>query len=276
MHMGGVELSTEQSPLPIPILLYHAVTDRPCPDLATWTVTPARFREHLDCLRDLGCTPLTVSGFAAAITGDRQLPEHPVVLSFDDGYADFVRAAEELAGRGMVSTLYVTTGPLVGSPTVGMPSAPMLAAEQLAPLEALGVEIGAHSHHHHDVDVAPRSVALDEIRRPKVILEDLLGHPVTSFAYPHGFYRAAVREQVQAVGYTSACAVRNAFSSAADDPLSLARLTVRESTTTGTVRDWLQGRGAPVARDRELLRTKVWRVRRWAAAGAARQQARGR
>jgi peptidoglycan/xylan/chitin deacetylase (PgdA/CDA1 family) len=274
--MRGAELPAERSSAPIPILLYHAVTDDPGPDLATWSVTPARFREHLDCLRDLGRTPLTVSGFAAAITGDQQLPERPVVVSFDDGYADFVSAAEEMAARGIVSTLYVTTGPLVGSPTVGMPSAPMLAAEQLAPLEALGVEIGAHSHHHHHVDVAPRSVALDEIRRPKVILEDLLGHPVASYAYPHGSYRAAVREQVKAVGYTSACAVRNVFSSAADDPLALARLTVREFTTTSTVRDWLQGRGAPIARDGELLRTKVWRVRRWASAGAARQQARGR
>jgi peptidoglycan/xylan/chitin deacetylase (PgdA/CDA1 family) len=271
-----VTLPAAPSPVPIPILLYHAVTDRPGPDLATWSVTPARFREHLDCLRDLGRTPLTVSGFAAAITGDRELPERPVVVSFDDGYADFVRAADEMAARGVVSTLYVTTGPLVGSPTVGMPSAPMLTAEQLAPLEALGVEIGAHSHHHHHIDVAPRSVALDEIRRPKAILEDLLGHPVASYAYPHGFYRVAVCQQVRAAGYTSACAVRNAFSSVADDPISLARLTVRGFTTTGTVREWLQGRGAPIARDRELLRTKVWRVRRWAAAGAARQQARGR
>jgi len=269
-------LPAERSPVPIPILLFHAVTDRPGPDLATWSVTPERFRQHLDCLRDEGRTPLTVSGFAAAITGGQQLPERPVVVSFDDGYADFVPAAEEMAARGMVSTMYVTTGHLVGSPTVGMPSAPMLTAEQLAPLETLGVEIGAHSHHHYHVDVAPRSVALDEIRRPKVILEDLLGHPVASYAYPHGSYRAAVRQQVRAAGYTSACAVRNAFSSVGDDPFSLARLTVREFTTTDTVRDWLQGRGAPIARDRELWRTKMWRVRRWAAAGAARQQARGR
>lgn len=267
-------MPTERSPVPIPILLYHAVTDRPGPDLATWSVTPARFREHLDCLRDLGRTPLTVSSFAAAITGDRELPAPAV--SFDDGYADFVRAAEEMAARGVVSTLYVTTGPLVGSPTVGMPSAPMLTAEQLAPLEALGVEIGAPSHYHHRIDAAPRSVALDEIRRPKAILEDLLGHPVASYAYPHDSYRVAVCQQVRAAGYTSACAVRNAFSSVADDPLSLARLTVRGFTTAGTVREWLQGRGAPIARDRELLRTKVWRVCPWAAAVAARQQARGR
>jgi peptidoglycan/xylan/chitin deacetylase (PgdA/CDA1 family) len=269
-------MPAERSPVPIPILLYHAVTDRPGPDLASWSVTPARFDEHLDCLRDEGCTPLTVSGFVAAVAGQRELPERPVVVTFDDGYANFVHAAEEMAALGVVSTLYVTTGPLVGSPTVGMPSAPMLTAEQLTPLEALGVEIGAHSHHHYHVDVAPRSVALDEIRRPKAILEELLGHPIASYAYPHGSYRVAVRDQVRAAGYTSACAVRNAFSSIADDPLSLARLTLRDFTTTDTLRDWLQGRGAPIARNRELLRTKVWRVRRWAAAGASRQQARGR
>ena len=268
-------MPADPSPAPIPILLYHAVTDRPGPDLATWSVTPERFREHLDCLRDDGRTPLTVSGFVAALTAPEELPKRPVVVTFDDGYADFADAAEEMAARGVVSTLYVTTGPLVGSPTVGLPSAPMLTAEQLAPLEALGVEIGAHAHHHHHVDVAPRSVALDEIRRPKAILEDLLGHPIASYSYPHGSYRAAVREQVRAAGYTSACAVRNAFSSVVDNPFSLARLTVRDFTTTSTLRGWLEGRGAPVARDRELLRTRAWRVRRWVAADVARRQARG-
>jgi peptidoglycan/xylan/chitin deacetylase (PgdA/CDA1 family) len=265
-------LRSTQPPEPIPILLYHAVTDRPGPALATWSVTPARFREHLNCMRDEGRTPLTVSAFVA--TAGQELPERPVVVTFDDGYADFVPAAEEMAARGLVSTLYVTTGVLDGSPTIGMPSAPMLTAGQLTLLEALGVEVGAHAHHHHHVDVAPKSVARDEIQRPKAILEDLLGHPVVSYAYPHGSYRAAVREQVRAAGYTSACAVRNAFSSVADNPFSLARLTVRDFTTTDTLRGWLRGIGAPLAPKRELIRTKVWRVRRWAASGPARQQAR--
>ena len=268
-------MPAERSPVPIPILSFHSVTDGPGPDLATWSVTPARFGEHLDCLLDEGRTPLTVTDFVAAVAGRRELPECPVMVTFDDGYADFVPAADQMAARGIVSTLYVTTGPLVGSPTVGMPSAPMLTAEQLAPLEALGVEIGAHSHHHFHIDVAPWSVALDEIRRPKAILEEMLRHPITSFAYPHGSYRVAVRDQVRAAGYTSACAVRNAFSSIADDPFSLARLTVRDFTTTDTVRDWLQGRGAPIAPNRELWRTKVWRVRRWAAAGDSRRQDQG-
>ena len=118
-------------------------------------------------------------------------------------------------------------------------------------------------------------MALNEITRSKAILEDLLGHPIASYAYPHGSYRAGVRELVRAAGFTSAAAVRNAFSSVGDNPLLLARLTVRDFTSTDTVRLWLQGRGAPIARDREMLRTKVWRVRRWAAAGAARREARG-
>jgi peptidoglycan/xylan/chitin deacetylase (PgdA/CDA1 family) len=268
-------------PAPIPILVYHAITDRPGADLATWSVSPARFREHLECLRDEGCTPLTVSAFVNAAApapapgaGRQALPERPVVVTFDDGYADFAPAAEDMAERGVAATLYVTTGILDGSPTVGIPRAPMLTADQLAPLEALGVEIGAHSHHHHHIDVAPSSVAHDEVWRPKAILEDLLGHSVASFAYPHGSYRAATREEVRAAGYSSACAVRNSFSSVADNPFSLARLTVRDFTTTDTLRGWLRGTGAPLAPEREALRTKVWRVRRWAAAGSARRQAR--
>jgi len=150
----------------------------------------------------------------------------------------------------------------------------MLTAEQFSPFEALGVEIGAYFHHHH-VDAAPRSVVLDQIRRPKAILEDLLGHPVASYAYPCGSYRLGLRARLRAGGYTSACAVRNAFSSVTDHPISLARLTVRDFATTETVRKRLHGRGAPIARNLEMLRTTVWRVRRWAAVDVARRPARG-
>jgi peptidoglycan/xylan/chitin deacetylase (PgdA/CDA1 family) len=268
-------MAEDQLRRPIPILAFHSVTDQPIPGLESWTVAPAQFAEHLDVILEEGCSPLTVSALVSAIGGAGELPERPVVVSFDDGYADFLAAAEQMAARGLVSTLYVTTGPLVGSRTVRLPSAPMLSAEQLAPLEEMGVEIGAHSHHHHHVDVAPRSVALDEITRPKAILEDLLGHPIASYAYPFGSYRSTTRQQVHAAGYSSAAAVRNAFSSEDDNPLSLARLAVRSFTPSDTLRGWLEGRGAPIARDREHLRTTLWRLRRWAGAGAARRQARG-
>ena len=59
------------------------------------------------------------------------------------------------------------------------------------------------------------------------MLEQLLGRPVDTFAYPHGYHDAAVaKELVVAAGYRSATAVRNALSPADDDRFALARVTV--------------------------------------------------
>ena len=63
------------------------------------------------------------------------------------------------------------------------------------------------------------------------MLEDALGHEVPSFADAHGFHCAQTHRVVHVVGYTSACAVMDAFSSNLDCVFSLARLTVGATTT---------------------------------------------
>ena len=100
---------------PIPILLYHAVNDAPPEWLAPWSVTPRQFAAHLDAIVVARCTALTVSELVRSTSGGTPLPRRPVVITFDDGFADFAaQAVPALNQRGLVSTLYVTTGALRG------------------------------------------------------------------------------------------------------------------------------------------------------------------
>jgi peptidoglycan/xylan/chitin deacetylase (PgdA/CDA1 family) len=197
-----------------------------------------------------------------------RLPPQPLVLTFDDGFADVAEAAPMLAARGFRSTLYVTTGALRGRgpwherADIALPPARMLDWSQLAELAAQHVEIGAHTHTHPQLDVLRPPRARDEIRLSKRLLEDVLRQEVSSFAYPHGFQSAATRQLVREAGYTSACAVGNALSSHADRVFSLSRLTVQADTTDDEVATWLAGRGAPVAPYPERLRTRAWRAYR--------------
>jgi peptidoglycan/xylan/chitin deacetylase (PgdA/CDA1 family) len=237
----------------VPVLLYHAVTEHPPAALERFTVRPDRFAEHVACLRDSGRAGLTVPELAACLEGRAPLPARPVLVTFDDGYADFVDAAERLAAAGLPATLYVTTGQLGA---VGM-----LTRRQLRSLGPT-VEVGAHSRSHPRLDELPPERLRDEVDGSRADLEDLLQRPARSFAYPHGDHDRGVRQAVIEAGFGSAAAVKNAFSHDRDDPFAIARITVTAATSAARIAALLDGRGAPRAWPGERCRTRAYRAYR--------------
>lgn len=246
----------------VPILVYHSISNEPARWIRRFSVAPETFLHQLELILDAGATALTISAFADAVAGKRTLPDRPVVITFDDGLSDFRdEALPALRQAGLVATLYVTTGFLddADRTTYFRPAGPWLDSRALVEVRGQGVEIGAHSHTHPQLDTVPPDVARQEIQSSKDILEQLLQEPVRSFAYPHGFLNRTVRRLVRESGYESACGCKNALSSTTDDPFALARLLVRATTSPTTFADWLHGRGVPIAPVRESVRTRAWR-----------------
>jgi peptidoglycan/xylan/chitin deacetylase (PgdA/CDA1 family) len=245
----------------VPILLYHAVCDDPPAWIAPFTVSPAAFAAHLDAVLASGRQPLTVSQYADAVRGSAPLPARPVLITFDDGFADFAEhALPALASRNLPSTLYVTTGMLADQRWESvLPPARMLRGTDLPALAAAGVEIGAHSHTHRQLDLLSRREAATELARNAELLTGLLGRPVRSFAYPHGYWRRTVRRLVGAAGFDSACGVGEALCAAGDHPLALSRLMVRAGTGPGTIAAWLDGSGARILPRRRRVLAFGWR-----------------
>jgi peptidoglycan/xylan/chitin deacetylase (PgdA/CDA1 family) len=224
---------TASPPRSIPILLYHSVSDHPSDAAAPFAVTPGDFRRQLAHLREQGYTATTVSELVHDLWRRAPLPERLVLLTFDDGFADFHSdALPALEDFGFPATLYMTTG-FVADQAGDLPVArpgPMLSWGQLLEVAGRGVEIGAHSHTHPELDALVPRVLEREVVRPKRLLEERLGREVPSFAYPHGYANARLRAGVRAAGYRSACAVRNLPSHPGDDHFFLARQTMRPST----------------------------------------------
>lgn len=174
---------------------------------------------------------MTVTGLVNAMKGSGEgLPQKPIVLTFDDGFADFYTDGFPLLRKyGFSATLYVTTA-FVGETSLWLKkeketSRKMLNWEQLSEVHAYGIECGAHSHTHPELDSLPSPAARDEILRSKIILEEQLG-PVNSFAYPFGYFSPRIGRLVREAGYSSACAVKYASSSMDDDPFALPRFIV--------------------------------------------------
>lgn len=245
----------------VPVLGYHSISDERRDGTLRWSVSPGDFDEQMSLLKDRGRTPLMVSEYAAVLRGSGSMPPRPVLVTFDDGFADLATAALPVLRRHAVkATAYVITSRLGAPPSRNTGRA--LDWDQLAELRANGVEIGSHSHTHRALDCLRRTEVNREAALSKLLLEDRLQEPVSSFAYPYGYSSAVVRRAVGAAGYTSACGVKNALSHENDDVLALARVLVERDMGTAALDALLDGHGWPLAWRGERLRTRGWRMYR--------------
>lgn len=249
----------------VPILMYHSVTDQPKDETRALSVRPSDFAEQLAYLAESGFTPLTFGALAAALHHDRSgaLPDKPVVVTFDDGYADFhAQALPILERRRFPATVFVTSGWLAdaGADAAGRPLDDMLTWGQVREAAQSGIEIGGHSHSHPQLDQLRDAELRDELRRNKGLLEERAGAPVATMAYPFGYSSARVRREVRAAGYTAACAVANAVAADRHDVLAVPRLTVARSTGMDKFRRAVEDRGVPLLYLKERALTKGYAV----------------
>ncbi len=265
--------------VPIPILLYHSVSENSSPEFKKWVMHPTMFDAHMRYLHEHQYTPITVTQLAQAIDADTfHSIKQPVVITFDDGFADFyANALPVLRKYGFPATLYIVTGAVGGTSRwladEGEGERPMMTWDQVAEVDALGIECGSHTHTHPQLDTLPAKTAWEEITRSKTELEQHLGHEVPSFAYPHGYYGRAVREMTQRAGFASACGVKHAMSKIDDDRFALGRIIITSDTGVDELGALLRGEGIPIAQTRERIQTALWRIYRRSVAIAKRQLA---
>ncbi len=76
--------------------MYHSISEHATPNYVPFTVSPAVFAEHMAYLHRHEYTPITVSMFASMLTqGSYELPQRPIILTFDDGYAPSLTLADQ-------------------------------------------------------------------------------------------------------------------------------------------------------------------------------------
>jgi peptidoglycan/xylan/chitin deacetylase (PgdA/CDA1 family) len=150
----------------------------------------------MQALEDWGYTTITISDLIQAITQGALLPERPIVITFDDGYLSvFQNAFPIMHEHGFIGVNYV-----VGKYIDGRN---FMTAEQLQATVHAGWEIGSHGFTHTDLGLNP-SLANYEMNQSKIYLEELLGIPVNTFAYPFGGYRPVLWDRALRYGYFGA------------------------------------------------------------------------
>lgn len=223
-------------PNEVPILMYHSIGRHAAPAFSRFTLHPSDFREQLCWLAEHGYRTMTVMELAESWKIGESVPEKTVVLTFDDGFSDFYHEAlPVLQDYGYTATLFVATGFVGGTSgwlgSCGEGNRPMLTWPALREIASLGIEIGAHTHTHPELDRLPHERVENELDESRAALEDALGAAVKGFAYPFGYWSTSVRAAVADAGFEVAVQVGELACSSLDDILTLPRITVNSVTT---------------------------------------------
>ena len=185
----------------VPILEYHYVRVNPDPRDRLGlqlSVTPADFGAQMDKLAGGGYHPIVMADLRAYFLAREPLPARPVVLTFDDGYADFFQVAYPILKKhGFKAVAYVVPGFFGRSG--------YMTAAQVQQLDDSGiVQIGSHTVNHPDLTKMQPGPLDVQLQASRATLEQLLGHPVVDFCYPSGRLNAQVVAAVAAAGYQTA------------------------------------------------------------------------
>ena len=184
---------------------------------------PAEFKAQMEALHAWGYTPIPISLLAKAITSGADLPPRPVVISFDDGdqnvYTDAFPVMRDLGFPGVI---YIISSALNGKDR--------LTSTEILEMVAAGWEVGVHSMTHINLTDNHGQV-WTEASRSRSDLEDSLGIPINTFAYPYGAADTFVMRKVSRYGYTAAVGLGSSAVQGPDNLFYLSRIEVVYGTT---------------------------------------------
>jgi peptidoglycan/xylan/chitin deacetylase (PgdA/CDA1 family)/glycosyltransferase involved in cell wall biosynthesis len=187
------------------VLCYHGVgAIAGASDPSSIFVSSELFRSHLDLISEQGYELLSLGELWARTRDDPGLQARGCI-TFDDGLVKTVREGiPMLLERGISCSMFVPTG-LMGRRHPDLQGEMIVSPEEVRELAQAGVEIGAHSVDHVRLNLLNYADALDQMRRSRAELEDLLGAPITSMAYPFGAFDERSMRAAQEAGYELAC-----------------------------------------------------------------------
>lgn len=202
----------------VPILAYHKVSEID----EVYSVPAAEFGEQMRYLAEHGYTAVSLAELVANMTAGKTLPANPVVITFDDGYADnYHTALPIMAKYGMKATVFIV------SDYMGQP--PYLTWEEVRALAAAGTEIGSHTLAHRVLTDLPPDERLRDVVVSKEGIEWRLDKPAYFLAYPFGRFDAATVAILRQAGYKGACGGRIGLNKPGDDVYALKRISVSRS-----------------------------------------------
>lgn len=209
---------TEQNYIRLPVIMYHHISAN-SNAFGEYVISPEQFRDDLVYLKEQGYTTVSAKQLIEYVSGKGTLPEKPVLITFDDGYASFYAYAfpvlKELNMQAIFSIIGTHTDKYSEIDDSNINYA-HVTWDQVAELAQSGlVEIGNHTYNLHSIGLRKgcrirygeneeeyRKMLIDDVSLLQEKIKQITGSAPTVFTYPFGAHCSQGCEVINQLGFS--------------------------------------------------------------------------
>ena len=202
--IAGQTSNAVEGGVAVPVPMYHHVLNEGNKLLGNYAVTPAELEKDLQWIQENGYTTVLPSELLSYVQNGTELPEKPIMLSFDDGYENFYAYVYPLLQKYQAKAVVSVIGyysDLYSNTEDKHLNYSHLTWDELKEMQESGlVEVGNHTYNLHKSDgkrkgctklkseseEAYRTMLLEDVNTLQSRAEEMLGGRPILFAYPFG------------------------------------------------------------------------------------------
>jgi len=198
----------------LPVIMYHKVL-KDKDSLGKYTISPNELEDDLIYLKEQGYTTVTVEDLIAFVYNDINLPEKPIMLTFDDGYFSYYTYVLPLLEKYESKVVMSIIGEYVDVSSDDPNPNPYLNWTQVSELsKSPYVEIQNHTYAMHRIAERKgctivtgesydeyKKVILNDVGYLQLLIRGKTGCTPRAFTYPFGFICRESKEILKEMGF---------------------------------------------------------------------------
>ncbi len=218
----------------IPIILYHRFIEqnaaregRVRDDEMIYVCYDTAFAQQMKYLYEQGYTSLDFEDYLNVRKAPDELPEKPVIITFDDGYlSNYTIAFPELKKYGHKATLFTALEPNEYSYKTVEGVDDFITPEHMREMSNNNVSIQSHTVTHCVLRDLNDETAFYALLEPLNRISKITGRPVRHIAIPRIGYSRRIKKLVKQAGYKTACCNNKGAATGLSDTLALPRIVI--------------------------------------------------
>ncbi len=240
----------------VPVLMWHNLAEESSGDM---TISVDTFRAQIEALHEAGFKTVSLQQLYDYVRFGTELPEKPIVLTFDDGYfSNYEYAYPILREYGMQATIFAI-GVSVGKDTykdTDHAMTPHFGADEAREMVDSGlISVQSHTFDMHqwppfedgnaqvretllpfdgEADADYEAAVEADFAESRELLESITGQPVNALAFPEGAYVTLTQDALRSAGaeltFTTVRAVNTVVKGLPQSLCAMPRFGMTEST----------------------------------------------